>query len=48
MGYVQADEEITPAWLAAHPLEVEIAWQRVPVEARLKPWYDPGNARIRA
>lgn len=48
MGYVQADEEITPAWLAAHPLEVEIAWRRVPVEARLKPWYDPGNARIRA
>ncbi|HEX2526856.1 MAG TPA: FAD-dependent oxidoreductase [Geminicoccus sp.] len=47
MGYVRADEPVTSAWLAAHPLEVEIAWRRVPVAAQLQPWYDPQNDRIR-
>ena len=47
MGYVRSDEPITAAWLAAHPLEVEIAWRRVPVQAQLQPWYDPESRRVR-
>jgi 4-methylaminobutanoate oxidase (formaldehyde-forming) len=47
MGYVRADEPITKAWLAAHPLEVEIAWRRVPIQAQLQPWYDPDNRHVR-
>jgi 4-methylaminobutanoate oxidase (formaldehyde-forming) len=49
MGYVRADHEpVTETWLAANPLEVEIAWRRVPVQAQLQPWYDPRNLRIKA
>ncbi|WP_027135915.1 GcvT family protein [Geminicoccus roseus] len=48
MGYLEADRPITREWLAAHPLEVEIAWRRVPVQAQLAGWYDPDHTRIRS
>ncbi|MFO1090694.1 MAG: FAD-dependent oxidoreductase [Hyphomicrobiales bacterium] len=47
MGYVTAEEGVTDAWLAEQPLEIEVAWQRFPAKAQLKPWYDPANQRIR-
>ena len=48
MGYLAASQPISQDWLDEQRLEVEIAWRRVPVEAKLTPWYDPGNVRIRA
>jgi 4-methylaminobutanoate oxidase (formaldehyde-forming) len=47
MGYVTCDEGVTDAWLAAEPLEVEVAWRRYPAVAQLAPWYDPKGQRIR-
>jgi 4-methylaminobutanoate oxidase (formaldehyde-forming) len=47
MGYVTASEDIDAAWLAAAPLEIEVAWQRYPAEAQLAPWYDPKGTRMR-
>src|SRR5262249_9715801 len=48
MGYVRAAEPIDAAWLAAEPLEVEVAWQRYPATAQLAPWYDPKALRVRS
>jgi glycine cleavage system aminomethyltransferase T/glycine/D-amino acid oxidase-like deaminating enzyme len=48
MGYVTADVPIDAGWLADHPLEVEIACERVPAQAQLGAWYDPDNVRIRS
>src|SRR5262249_7626276 len=48
MGYVRAEEPIDAAWLAAEPLEVEVAWQRYPATAQLAPWYDPKALRVRS
>ena len=47
MGYIEAAEPIKQVWLDAHQLEVEIAWRRVPVQAQLRPWYDPDNSLVR-
>ncbi|MFO1057453.1 MAG: FAD-dependent oxidoreductase [Dongiaceae bacterium] len=41
MGYVAAAEPIDDDWLAAGPLEVEVAWERHPAQARLEPWPAP-------
>lgn len=48
MGYVRADEPITPAWVAAQKFELEIGWERYPVEVQLEPFYDPKMLRIKA
>lgn len=48
MGYVQADEPITSAWLAAQQFEIEVAWTRIPARAQLAPFYDPKSVRVRS
>ncbi|EGD58249.1 putative oxidoreductase protein [Novosphingobium nitrogenifigens DSM 19370] len=48
MGYIEHPEGVDQAFLDAQSLEVEIAWKRYPVEASLKPWYDPKNLRVKA
>ncbi len=48
MGYVRCEDGVTADWLAAEPLEVEIAWKRYPARAQLGPWYDPKGARIKS
>jgi heterotetrameric sarcosine oxidase gamma subunit len=48
MGYVRCEQGVDPAWLAAAPLEVEVAWKRYPARAQLTPWYDPKGERIKA
>ncbi|MFA5957638.1 FAD-dependent oxidoreductase [Hyphomicrobium sp.] len=48
MGYVRCDDGVTSEWLAAEPLEVEVAWQRYPARAQLGPWYDPKGERIKS
>jgi 4-methylaminobutanoate oxidase (formaldehyde-forming) len=47
MGYVTSPEGVDDAWLAAEPIEVEVAWKRYPARAQLAPWYDPKGARVR-
>ncbi|MEO0653779.1 MAG: FAD-dependent oxidoreductase [Pseudomonadota bacterium] len=46
MGYVPAEGE-TPADTLAANYEIEIAGERVPAEASLKPLYDPKSERVR-
>ena len=48
MGYVSCPEGVDAAWLAAEPLQVEVAWQRYPARAQLGPWYDPKSERVKA
>jgi len=48
MGYVAAGDPVDAAWLAAEPLEIEVAWQRYPATAQLAPWYDPKAIRVRS
>lgn len=48
MGYVEAPEGVSDAWLAAEPIEVEVAWQRYPARAQLQPWFDPKSLRVKA
>ncbi len=48
MGYVTSTDGVDAAWLAAEPLEVEIAWKRYPAKAQLAGWYDPTGARVKA
>lgn len=46
LGWVAADEFVTPDFVRAGRYEIEIAGIRVPATASLTPLYDPGNARI--
>jgi 4-methylaminobutanoate oxidase (formaldehyde-forming) len=49
LGYVGRDDgPVTADWLAAGRIEVEVALERLPATASLRPPYDPTNARIRA
>jgi 4-methylaminobutanoate oxidase (formaldehyde-forming) len=49
LGYVaNPGGTASPEWVAAGSYELEIAARRVPAEASLRPFYDPGGARIRA
>ncbi len=47
MAYVECAEGVTDAYLAAMPLEVEIAWKRYPARAQLRGWYDPKGERLK-
>jgi len=48
MGYVRAQEPITPEWIARQSFEIEVAWQRYPATAQLAPMYDPKNLRVKS
>jgi 4-methylaminobutanoate oxidase (formaldehyde-forming) len=48
LAMVEADGPITADWLATGAWEVDVAGQRVPATASLRPMYDPTGARIRA
>ena len=41
MGYLRHAGGVTQAWLDSQPLEVELAWERMPSSGRLASWYDP-------
>ena len=48
LGYVTAPEPGTPpSWYTAGEYEIEIAGQRVPADASLRPLYDPASERPR-
>jgi 4-methylaminobutanoate oxidase (formaldehyde-forming) len=47
LGYVTRDDgPVTADWLAAGRIEVEVALERLPATASLRPPYDPANERI--
>jgi 4-methylaminobutanoate oxidase (formaldehyde-forming) len=48
MGYVRCEDGVTQDWLAAEPLEIEVAWKRYPARAQFAPWYDPKGERIKS
>jgi glycine cleavage system aminomethyltransferase T len=49
LGYVTAPEPGTPAsWYRSGTYEIEIAGERVPAEASLRPLYDPASQRPRS
>jgi len=48
MGYVtNAEQVITAEWVNRGRYEIEIATERLPARASLKPFYDPSNQRVR-
>ncbi len=47
MGYVYHDDGVTPELLKSASFEIEVACERFPAVAQLKPWYDPEGKRIR-
>lgn len=48
LAMIEADGPVTSDWVAAGTWEVDVAGQRVPAAASLRPMYDPTGARIRA
>jgi len=48
LAYITAQDPLTQAWLDAATLEVEVAGERVPARASLRPMLDPGNTRVRS
>ena len=48
MGYIELPDPITNDSLAAAKIEIEVADQRLAVQAQLGPWYDPKMARVKA
>ena len=48
MGYMACEDGVDDAWLAAAPIEIEIAWTRYRAAAQLRPWYDPKGERLKA
>ncbi|TNF63079.1 MAG: FAD-dependent oxidoreductase [Rhodobacteraceae bacterium] len=47
IGFVELDRPVTPDIVETGPWSIEIAGQRVPARASLKPLYDPGMEKIR-
>ncbi|MFN0219254.1 MAG: FAD-dependent oxidoreductase [Hyphomicrobium sp.] len=48
LGYVAADDGVTADYLSGEKFEVEIAWERYPINLQLTPRYDPKSTRVRA
>ena len=47
MGYITHDEVITSDYISAGTYEIEVAGERIPAQASLRPFYDPKSARVR-
>jgi len=47
LGYVKAEGECTPDYVLSGRYEIEVARERLPAKASLKPLYDPTSARIK-
>ena len=48
MGYITGDEVITPDYIMSGAYEIEVAGERIPARASLRPYYDPKSLRVRA
>ncbi|MBT5981336.1 MAG: hypothetical protein HOG65_08805, partial [Acidiferrobacteraceae bacterium] len=47
LGYIEADEPINQGFIDGSAWEIEVAGERVPATASLRPLYDPGSSRVR-
>ena len=47
MGYVHHEGGVDKDYLAAGSFEIDIAGDRIPAEASLRPFYDPTSARVK-
>jgi sarcosine dehydrogenase len=48
LGYVRNPDGVTADWVTSGTYELEVATERVPAEATLRPLYDPTSARVKA
>ncbi len=48
MGYINHDEPITAAFIKAGSYEIEVATERIPARASLRPFYDPKSLKIKS
>jgi 4-methylaminobutanoate oxidase (formaldehyde-forming) len=48
LGYVHNADGVTPAFVREGSYEIEVAGQRIPASASLRPMYDPTSERIKA
>jgi glycine cleavage system aminomethyltransferase T len=47
LGYIEASEPINQGFIEGSAWEIEVAGERVPATASLRPLYDPGSSRVR-
>ena len=47
-GYVRNPDGVTADWVTDGSYELEVATERVPAEASLRPLYDPANSRVKS
>jgi 4-methylaminobutanoate oxidase (formaldehyde-forming) len=47
MGYVHCGDGVTKDWIDSGNWEIEIAWERHPLEVQFAPFYDPKSERVR-
>ena len=47
LGYIETDEPINQGFIDGSAWEIEVAGERVPATASLRPLYDPGSSRVR-
>ena len=45
-GYVEQEDGVTPDLVRSGDFEIQVAGERYPAEASLRPMYDPGNERV--
>lgn len=48
LGYVSSDDGVTADYVNSGSYEIEVAGERYPVKASLRPMYDPSSARPKA
>ena len=48
LGYIHHDGGVTKDFVEDGEYEVEIAWERRPADAQLRPFYDPRSERVKA
>ena len=48
LGYVSSDDGVTADYVNSGNYEIEVAGERFPVKASLRPMYDPSSARPKA
>ena len=47
LGYVRHEGGVTKEFIESGNFEIEVEGKRYPAKASLKPFYDPGNERVR-
>ncbi len=47
LGYIQTHDEVTAEYIDAGRFEIDVAGERIPAKASLRPMYDPHSERMR-